>query len=124
MPENKEIVYEDVYEQEDMPETSEETKQEMESGEREEDIYVEEGREKLIEDAEISAWEEGFMEGASGRGQLHCCAYCGKLLGQDPSTIYEREFDGKILFFCSAEHAQKYAEKWQRKKEKQAEPEK
>ena len=87
-------------------------------------IYDADERKAMLEEESLRDYEEGFMEGASGRGQLHCCAYCGKLLGQDPSLIYEREFDGKILFFCSEEHAQKYAEKWQRKKEKRAEQEK
>ena len=51
------------------------------------------------------------MEGAKGRGGENCCAYCGKLLGEEETEIYEREFDGEIKKFCSEDHAQKYADK-------------
>lgn len=42
---------------------SEEIGDEMEKEEKDKDIYTKEGREKLVEDAEISAEEEGFMRG-------------------------------------------------------------
>jgi len=76
-----------------------------------EGIYTEEGREELIEDGEISASEEGFMEGAEDRGELNCCSQCGKLLQEDKEGIYERKFDGEIKLFCSSEHAEHYAQK-------------
>ncbi len=103
---------------------SEELKSEMESGEREEEVYSEEGREKLVEDAEISPEEQGFMEGAEGRGEQASCTYCGKLLGEDEKNIIERKFNGEIKWFCSEEHAQKYAERIEKQKQKSETPEK
>lgn len=93
------------------PDTSEDIEQEMETGEKEENVYSEEGREKLSEDDEMDPSEEGFMEGAEGRGQKHCCAECGKLLGEDEENIVEREFEGDMKWFCSEEHAENYAKK-------------
>ena len=49
--------------------TEEEKEQEMETGEREEEPYDEEGREKLVEDDEMTPEEEGFMEGTEGKKQ-------------------------------------------------------
>ena len=49
-------------------ETSEEKKEEMESGEKDEEVYDDEGREKLVEDGELDTREEAFMEGAEGGG--------------------------------------------------------
>lgn len=121
----KDISYEDPYAAEDKthdfgtPETTEEVEQQMDVGEKEEEVYSEEGREKLIEDAEIEDWEEGFMEGAEQRGEQHCCEECGKLLGEEETEIIEREFDGEIKWFCSSEHAQKYADKLEKKKERE-----
>ena len=88
----------------------------MPENDKPEEVYTEEGREKLVEDAEISPTEEGFMEGAEGRGEQASCAYCGKLLGEDEKNIIEREFDGEIKWFCSEEHAQKYAERLEKQK--------
>ena len=48
--------------------TSEEKKKDMDLGEKDEEVYTEEGRENLEEDGEIDTWEEAFMEGAEGRG--------------------------------------------------------
>ena len=89
--------------------TPEEIEQEMDQGEKEADVYSNEGRENLTEDGEMSADEEGFMEGAEGRGQKQCCSECGDLLGED--NVVEREVNGEIKWFCSEEHAQNYAEK-------------
>ncbi len=115
---NKEkIVSEDVYSKEDKEgdfnedKTPEDIEKEIETGERDQEVYSEEGRESLVEDDEMEPWEEGFMEGAEGRGEQHCCAECGKLLGEDESSIYERKFDGEIKWFCSEEHAENYAKK-------------
>ncbi len=55
-------------EPEEHEESSEKFKEEMTSGEEDEDVYTEEGREELEEDDEISPSEEGFMRGAEGRG--------------------------------------------------------
>lgn len=116
---DEKILSEDVYAAEDEEgKTPEELESEMEEGLKEEEVYTKEGREKLIEDAEIEPWEEGFMEGAERRGEQHCCAYCGALLGDEETEIYEREFDGDLLWFCSAEHAQRYAEKLEKRLKK------
>ena len=46
-----------------MEENTDELKLKMESGEKEETVYDETGREQLVEDGEISPEEAGFMEG-------------------------------------------------------------
>lgn len=89
--------------------TEEEIKENMEMGEKNEDVYSEEGREKLLEDAEIDAEEEGFMEGAEGRGQLAKCDNCHKVLGDDPENTVEREFDGEMHLFCSDKCAEEFS---------------
>ena len=99
-------------------ESSDEIKEEMEEGKADEEVYTEEGREKLVEDGEISATEEAFMEGAEDRGEETSCAYCGKMISEDKENIYERKFDGEIKLFCSEEHADKYAEKLEKEKQK------
>ena len=95
-------------------ETSDEVKDEMNSGRADQDVYTEEGREKLLEDDELEPDEEGFMEGAEDRGEQTSCAYCGKMISEDKGNIYEREFDGEIKLFCSEEHAEAYAKKHKR----------
>jgi len=60
--------------------TSEEKKEDMEEGEKDEDVYSEEGREKLEEDDEIDDWEAGYMEGAEHKGEQAMCAHCRKVL--------------------------------------------
>lgn len=82
----------------------------------EEEIYSEEGREELLDADEISPEEEGFMEGAEGRGDQNCCAECGELLGEKETDLYEREFDGEIKWFCCEEHAENYAKKRAKKR--------
>ena len=88
---------------------SEELKQEMKEGKKEENVYSEEGREKLAEDDEIDPSEEGFMEGAEGRGQKTSCAECGKLIAEDDENIIEKEVNGEIKVFCCSEHAENYS---------------
>ena len=97
------------------PETSEEIKQDMEEGKKEENVYSEEGREKLADDDEIEPSEEGFMEGAEGRGKKNSCAECGKQIGEEDSIV-EREFEGELRVFCCEEHAQNYAQSHEEKK--------
>ena len=93
-------------------EGSEEVSTEMESGEKDEDVYTEEGREKLGEDAEISPTEEGFMEGAEGTGKLAHCMNCKKALDTDEKTEnIEREIDGKNYWFCSEACYEEYMKK-------------
>ena len=89
---------------------SEEKSEEMESGEKDEDVYSEEGREKLVEDDEISPEEEGFMEGAAHTGQLGKDALTGEPL-MDIEDVVETEIDGKIYRFVSEENAEKFRKK-------------
>ena len=96
--------------------TKEEVEEEMEEGRKEENVYSEEGREKLAEADEIEPFEEGFMEGAEGRGRKNCCAECGKLIEEEDENIVERKFDGEIKWFCSEEHAENYAKKHKRRR--------
>jgi len=94
-------------------ETSEEIKEDMETGEKEADVYSEEGREDLTEDGEIENWEEGFMEGASGGGQLGKDALTGEpLMGEETVELL---IEGKHYRFVNSENA----EKFRKKKEKE-----
>ena len=72
-----------------------------------EDIYSEEGRESQVDGDEISAAEEGFMEGAEGDGQGAKCRKCGKVLEDD---LIEKKIGDEICRFCSDECADKYSE--------------
>jgi hypothetical protein len=119
VPEEKEIVDEEKlhdHVEEETGETPEEIKQEMDEGKTDEEVYTEEGREKLAEDDEISPEEEGFMEGAEDRGEQTSCAYCGAMISEDKENIFEREFEGELKVFCSEDHANKYAEKLDKEK--------
>ena len=97
------------------PKTSEEIETEMEKGKKEETVYSEEGREKLAEDDEMEPFEQGFMEGAEGRGKKNSCAECGKQISEDDENIVEREIEGEVKWFCSEEHAENYAKKHKEK---------
>ncbi|MBU0460670.1 MAG: hypothetical protein KKH52_01520 [Nanoarchaeota archaeon] len=112
--EKKEDSEEKVYPAEEQgiepEETSEEKTLEMEHGEKDEDVYTEEGREKLVEDGEISPEEEGFMEGAAQAGQLGKDALTGEPL-MDVDDVVEAEIDGKLYRFVNAENARKFREK-------------
>jgi hypothetical protein len=96
--------------------TSEEKEAAMEHGEKDEDIYTKEGREKLEEDAEIEPWEEGFMEGASGTGQLSKDALTGEPL-MDIEDVIELQIDGTVYRFVNQENAEKFKEKKQEEEE-------
>ena len=85
-----------------------------EIGKKEEDVYSEEGREKLVEDDQISPSEEAFSEGAEQKGELSTCAQCGNVLDED-NTI-EREVNGEIKWFCCEDCAKKYKEEKVQKK--------
>ena len=91
-------------------EEKDELREEMESGEKEETVYDETGREKLIEDDEISPDEAGFMEGAEDDGEQGKCANCGAALLDAAHTV-ETKIDGKQYFFCADHCLQKYKEK-------------
>ncbi len=95
--------------------TDEKIEQEMEQGKKAENVYSEEGREKLAADDEIAPFEEGFMEGAEGRGKKNSCAECGKQIAEDDENIIEREFEGETKWFCSEQHAENYAKKHKEK---------
>ncbi|MBR9683547.1 hypothetical protein GOV03_03325 [Candidatus Woesearchaeota archaeon] len=90
-------------------ETSEEISEDMASGEKEADVYSEEGRKDLAEDGEIENWEEGFMEGASGGGQLGKDALTGEpLMGAETVELL---IDGKKYRFVNSENAEKFRQK-------------
>ena len=69
-------------------------------GDREENVYTEEGREELLEDDEISPAEEGFAEGEE-ENEEPMCARCEKIISDRESGVIEREVKGKLYLFCS-----------------------
>lgn len=77
--------------------------------EAQEDVYSDEGRADLVEDDEISAEEEGFMEGAEDDGQQAKCAHCGKILKK--GALIEKDIEGDTKWFCSEQCVEKYEEK-------------
>ena len=90
-------------------ETSEEIRQDMDLGTKEEDPYTQEGRQKMMDEDEIDNVEEGFMEGASGGGQLAKDALTGEpLMGLE--TV-ELVIEGKHYRFVNSENAEKYKKK-------------
>ncbi len=108
--EEKVEVYPDE-EQGILPEkTPDEKKAGIMHGEEDEDIYEEEGREVQVDEDEIEPWEEGFMEGAAGPGQLGKDALTGEPL-RDVEDVVEAEIGGKIYRFASEENARKFREK-------------
>ena len=78
----------------------------LEAGNRSEDVYSDEGREDLVENGEISAIEQGFMEGAEMDGQQAKCASCGHLL--TPGNTIEKQIEGDTKWFCSDHCAEKF----------------
>jgi len=71
-------------------------------GEKEADVYTEEGREELtVDEGEIAPWEEGFAAGAEGRGEGTTCAHCEKPLGDREENVFDREYKGVLMLFCS-----------------------
>ena len=92
-------------------ETEEQREDDIEQGKAEEDVYTEAGRENLLDEDAIDPWEEAFMEGAEGRGQMTSCRYCGKSLSDEPSQVVERKIEEHDLRFCSDECAEKYMKK-------------
>ena len=91
----------------DMP--LEDVKKEMEEGNVEEDVYSRAGREKELDDDEISDVEEGFSEGADSEGRDAKCRNCGKPL-MGPRHIVEKEIDGVIMRFCSNHCVEQFEE--------------
>lgn len=81
--------------------TAEDKELKMHSGEKDADVYTEEGREELEEEeGEIAPWEEAFAKGATGKGSMGNCEKCGKPLPHDESKIVEREYRGETYWFC------------------------
>ncbi|MBT4651601.1 hypothetical protein HOC13_03710 [Candidatus Woesearchaeota archaeon] len=97
-------------------ETSEEIRRDMETGEKEADAYTKEGREEAEENGEMEPWEAGFMEGATGGGQLGKDALTGEPL-MDIEDVVELEFDGELYRFVNEENATKFREKKEKEKE-------
>ena len=91
----------------DDKETKDKQREDMDLGEKDEEVYTEVGREKLEEDDEISPSEEGFMEGAEDKGELGTCANCGKPIPQDSDKVVETKIDGEIVWYCCEECAEK-----------------
>ncbi len=92
--------------------TREKIKEEMESGEKEEDIYSEPGREVLNdEEDEISDVEEGFMQGVEEDEKSAICQTCKKVLSDEESENIEIEYKGDTYRFCSEECAEKFSKK-------------
>ncbi len=108
-PEKEEKTY-PAEEQGILPEeTEEEIKEDMDTGEKEADVYSQEGRDDLEDDEEIDTIEQGFMEGASGGGQLGKDALTGEsLIGTE--TV-ELKIKGKIYRFVNSENADKFKKK-------------
>jgi len=93
---------------EDHPSTThDEEREKISQGKKEGDVYSEEGREELSDGDEIAAWEEGFAEGAAGKGRYGKCAQCGKPLGDREEGTIERKIKGDIALFCSTTCAEK-----------------
>jgi hypothetical protein len=92
--------------------TSEELSEEMEHGERDEDLETDEGREKQVEEDEIEPWEEGFAEGASDEGHLAKDALTGEPL-MDVEDVVEIELDGTKYRFVNEKNAKKFRAKQQ-----------
>ena len=108
--EENEMAVEEKEHDGNIPKTEEEIKEEMEDNREDEEVYSEEGREKLIEDDEIEDWEEGFMEGAEGAGQLGKDALTGEPLTEIEQVV-EIEFKGRKYRFINQENAEKFKEK-------------
>ncbi|MBT4538730.1 hypothetical protein HOI26_04930 [Candidatus Woesearchaeota archaeon] len=90
--------------------TEETNKEEMEHGERDEDVYSKEGTEKLVEDGEMEPREAAFMAGARGEGQLGKDALTGEPI-LDIEHAIELEIDGILYRFINQENAEKFKEK-------------
>ena len=88
-------------EAEEHTETHEESGLKIRIGDKEADIYTEEGTEELEEEDEVAPWEEAFAQGASGKGEKATCANCGKPLSQDEDKVIEQEYRGNVYWFCS-----------------------
>ena len=90
--------------------TREEVMKEMEIGDKEGDIYSDEGREELIdEEDEITDIDEGFMKGYDEEEKTAECQSCGALLINE--NIVEEEIGDQMYRFCSSECATEFEAK-------------
>ena len=71
------------------------------------DVYDEETRNKLAEDAEITPREEGFMEGYDEGDKSSNCPKCGTVIVEKENVV-EREIDGGHYMFCSENCAENF----------------
>ena len=74
---------------------------EMHMGDKDADVYSEEGLEEEMEHNEIAPWEQGFMEGELLGGTMGECHYCGSPINEDNDEIFEKKVDGTRRLFCS-----------------------
>ena len=92
---------EEFLEFEEHAETHEDSEIKVHVGDKEADVYTEEGREHLtVDEGEIAPWEEGFSKGAEARAKGATCAHCDKVLGDREENVIEREYKGKVMLFC------------------------
>lgn len=84
----------------------EEIMNEMGTGDRDPDVYTEEGREKLMEEGEITDVDEGVARGFEQGQKMVRCMQCGKELPSE--DFVEIEIEGDMCRFCSDECAEKY----------------
>jgi len=109
----------DLLEEED-EEPAEEKVAKIRTGEKDKDVYSEEGLEELEEDDEVEAWEEGFAEGAKEDGQLSKDAFTGEVLTtEDEDDIVEMKIKGRLYRFLSEENAENFKKKLTEKKKKE-----
>jgi len=85
--------------------SKDQVEKEIETGDREEDIYTEEGREVAEDEEVITDAEEGFMEGYEEDERAAKCAKCRKVLDED---FIEEEIDGDEYRFCSERCAETF----------------
>ena len=85
--------------------SKDQVEKEIETGDREEDIYTEEGREVAEDEDVITDAEEGFMEGYEEGSRAARCAKCRAILDED---FIEEEIDGEEYRFCSEKCAETF----------------
>lgn len=88
--------------------TKEQIEEEIEKGNKEENIYTDEGREVMREEDEITSVEEGFMKGYEEGSKAAICQTCGITLEKD---VVEIDYEGDTYRFCCEECADKFVKK-------------
>ena len=83
-------------------------KEEVDEVSSDEDVEKDSEREEQIDEDAITPVEDAFMEGAERLGKGGKCVHCGKVLHDE--NPYEREYNGEVMWFCSENCADKYAE--------------